>query len=86
MHCAAIGHPIVADPTYGILGEASQNGGFDDSLLKMTLPTRAPIDLQLKLDQWTKDTKQVMCLHARKLQLDHPTTGENMSFEEPPKF
>jgi len=28
VHCAAIGHPILADPAYGILGEASPDGGI----------------------------------------------------------
>jgi 23S rRNA-/tRNA-specific pseudouridylate synthase len=86
VHCAAIGHPILADPTYGILGEASQNGGFEDSSVDSIIPTRASIELQMKLDKWTKDTQQVMCLHARKLQLDHPVTGEKMCFEELPEF
>lgn len=87
VHCAAIGHPILGDPTYGVLGEASQNGGFEDLLLDQVMPTKASTELQMKLDQWTKDNKQVMCLHARKLTLPHPIiTGEDLCCDEPPKF
>ena len=94
VHCAAIGHPILGDPTYGILGEASPNGGLfdendnddDRTLMDSIIPTRASTTLQMKLDTWVKDTGQVMCLHARKLQLDHPSTGEEMIFEQVPKF
>ncbi|KAL3939120.1 MAG: hypothetical protein SGBAC_006100 [Bacillariaceae sp.] len=106
VHCAAIGHPILADPTYGILGEAAPNGGFDTSLVEQafrdaqTAPAPevevddkeasgysiASTRLKLQLDQWVKDHKQVMCLHARKLQLNHPITGEELCLEEAPKF
>jgi len=30
VHCAALGYPIVGDPTYGLLGEASRRGGLAD--------------------------------------------------------
>jgi 23S rRNA-/tRNA-specific pseudouridylate synthase len=30
VHCAALGYPIVGDPTYGHLGEANPNGGIED--------------------------------------------------------
>jgi tRNA pseudouridine32 synthase/23S rRNA pseudouridine746 synthase len=86
VHCAAIGHPILGDPTYGILGEASQNGGFQDDVMDQVMPTRASTELQIKLDQWAKDNQQVMCLHARKLILQHPITGEELCFDEPSKF
>lgn len=86
VHCAAIGHPILADPTYGILGEASQNGGFEDKVMDNIMPTRASTALQMKLDQWAKNTGQVMCLHARKLKLDHPQSGQEMAFERDPLF
>jgi len=99
VHCAAIGHPILADPTYGILGEASPNGGFDTCLLDQAFiktddasggsnnkRASSSTKLQLQLDQWVKDHEQVMCLHARKLQLNHPITGEELCLEEAPKF
>ena len=86
VHCASIGHPILGDPTYGIYGEASSNGGFEDDLIDELVPERAPIDLQLSLDQYAKDKGQVMCLHARALHVKHPETGETLVFEQPPAF
>jgi len=86
VHCASIGHPILGDPTYGIYGEASPNGGFEDDLMDELVPGRASIDLQLSLDQYTKDKGQVMCLHARELHVKHPGTGESLVFERPAAF
>lgn len=86
VHCAAIGHPILGDPTYGIYGEAAPNGGFENDILDELIEDRASVDLQLSLDQYAKDVGQVMCLHARQLQVKHPVTGERMVFEQPPAF
>jgi tRNA pseudouridine32 synthase/23S rRNA pseudouridine746 synthase len=86
VHCAAIGHPILGDPTYGIYGEASPNGGFEDVVMDDVIPTRAGVDLQLALDQYTKDVGQVMCLHARRLEVKHPESGKDMVFEHTPAF
>mmetsp|Transcript_30482 Transcript_30482/g.32836 ORF Transcript_30482/g.32836 Transcript_30482/m.32836 type:complete len:461 (-) Transcript_30482:152-1534(-) len=86
VHCASIGHPILGDTTYGVYGEASSNGGFEDNLMDELIPGRANIDLQLSLDQYAKDKGQVMCLHARELRVVHPETGEPLVFEEAPSF
>ena len=86
VHCASIGHPILGDPAYGIYGEASPNGGFEDALMDELVPGRASMDLQLALDQYVKDKGQVMCLHARELRLKHPETGESLTFEKAPAF
>jgi len=86
VHCASIGHPILGDTTYGVYGEASSNGGFEDNLMDELIPERAHIDLQLSLDQYAKDKCQVMCLHARELRVIHPQTGEPLVFEEAPNF
>lgn len=86
VHCAAIGHPILGDPTYGIYGEASPNGGFEDEVMDRLIPTRASMDLQLSLDQYVKEKEQVMCLHARELRIKHPHSGEDMEFQDPPAF
>jgi len=86
VHCAAIGHPILGDPTYGIYGEASPNGGFEDEDMDRLVPTRASMDLQLSLDQYVKEKEQVMCLHARELRIKHPYSGEDMTFQDPPAF
>ena len=86
VHCAGIGHPILADPTYGIYGEASPNGGFDDDALDAVLPSRADTDLQLSLDEYAKTENQVMCLHARELRLKHPDTEDDIILDQPPDF
>lgn len=86
VHMASIGHPILGDQTYGIYGEASGNGGFEEDLMDKLMPGRASIDLQLSLDRYVKVTGQVMCLHARELRFKHPHTGEFVVFERPPRF
>lgn len=86
VHCAAIGHPILGDTTYGVYGEASPNGGFDADTMDEMMPGRASINLQLSLDQYAKDACQVMCLHARELRVKHPETQEGLTFERPPDF
>ena len=52
VHMAAIGHPIIGDPVYG-----------------------------LKKDRFSNIGGQ--CLHAAKLTLTHPRTGERMTFSAP---
>ena len=86
VHMAALGHPILGDPTYGVYGEASANAGFPEKTLDQLMPTRASLDLQLKLNDYVTEKKQVMCLHARRLELMHPVSGDAMVFEEPPLF
>jgi tRNA pseudouridine32 synthase/23S rRNA pseudouridine746 synthase len=86
VHLSSIGHPILGDPAYGIYGEASSNGGFEDDLMDELVPKRAPMDLQLALDRYVKDKGQVMCLHARELRVQHPETGKPLIFEKPPAF
>ena len=86
VHCAAIGHPIVGDPTYGILCEASPNGGFDDQVMDQLMPKRASTQLQLDIDKWAKECGQCMCLHARELQIKHPFHQNAMTFEQAPNF
>lgn len=86
VHCAAIGHPILGDPAYGIFGEASPNGGFAEDVVERLVPSRASLELQLALDKYVKQQGLCMCLHARELMLKHPRSGEDMSFVHPPDF
>jgi tRNA pseudouridine32 synthase / 23S rRNA pseudouridine746 synthase len=83
VHCAALGHPIVGDPAYGIYGEASSNGGIQESYMDALSPNRASIDLQKQIDALRIG---VMCLHARKLMIKHPISGDVMTWEVPPSF
>lgn len=86
VHCAALGHAIVGDPAYGIYGEASANGGFSDSLMDQIAPQRASIALQKQINNTVLETSKPMCLHAKRLSLQHPVTGEKMTWEAPTPF
>ncbi|VEU44147.1 unnamed protein product [Pseudo-nitzschia multistriata] len=86
VHCASIGHPILGDPAYGIYGEASANGGFEEDLMDELIRDRASINLQLSLNEYAKVKGQVMCLHARELHVKHPETRESLVFKHPPTF
>jgi len=83
VHCAAMGHPILGDPAYGIYGEAAPNGGLSTEGL---LPSQASVDLELALDGYVRETNQVMCLHARELRLAHPVTGDTLVLQKAPSF
>lgn len=86
VHCAALGHPIVGDPAYSLLGEANMNGGLTMEAIQKVMSNTASIDLQLKIEDWVKAEQQFMCLHARRLELKHPMTKEDMVFEKLPHF
>jgi 23S rRNA-/tRNA-specific pseudouridylate synthase len=86
VHCAAIGHPILGDPTYGVYGEASPNGGFENDDVDLLIPSSSSMDLQLSLNQYVKENEQVMCLHARELRITHPHSGNAMVFQDTPAF
>jgi len=85
VHCAALGHPIVGDPAYGIYGEASANGGFKEC--RMDTMTKSHSRASLQLQQQINDLKvQKMCLHAQQLSFQHPITDERMNWEVEPLF
>jgi 23S rRNA-/tRNA-specific pseudouridylate synthase len=57
VHCAAMGYPILGDPTYGLHGDAASFGGLADAILT-PLPVdatfvfqRASLDIQEALSQ-----------------------------------
>lgn len=79
-----MGHAIVSDPAYGVYGEASANGGFSEQVMTAVSPYRASLDLQREINQMGKDKN--MCLHAKTLSVQHPITGEIMSWEAPVPF
>ena len=87
VHSAAIGHPIVADPTYGIYGEAHANGGFDEADMSVMLsPNRASISLQKDINKVVQEEGKCMCLHAKELSFVHPVTNKDMKFVAPTPF
>lgn len=86
VHCAALGHPILGDPAYGYCGEAHPNGGFSDEAICQMSPTCAGIELRRNVEKSVRESGITMCLHARKLDFNHPETGEVVSFDAPPLF
>lgn len=85
VHCAAMGHAIVADPVYGIMGEASPNGGFDADAMERMAPHRASLTLQQQILQFVGEDAP-MCLHSQTLGLQHPVTKQDMVWEAPTPF
>lgn len=64
VHCAALGHPIIGDPTYGWLGEAAPLGGLAHDTKVASL-----------LQAWNAvhpPNVAPLCLHAASLELPHP--------------
>ena len=86
VHCAAMGHPILGDPAYGFCGEAHPNGGFSDIDIRKMSPTCASFELRRDVEDAVRENGRTMCLHARKLTLNHPVTNEEVVFEAAPSF
>ncbi|MCE5197543.1 MAG: RluA family pseudouridine synthase [Armatimonadota bacterium] len=68
VHCSFIGHPVVGDPTYG--------GA------KRAIPS-AYSKLEQRELAALIDNLHGQALHAHSLALNHPVTGERMTFEAP---
>jgi 23S rRNA-/tRNA-specific pseudouridylate synthase len=86
VHCAALGHPIVGDPAYSLLGEANTNGGLTKDAIEKVIPNTSSIELQMDIENWVKVNDKCMCLHARSLRLEHPVTKKEMLFSKRPDF
>lgn len=73
VHCAALGYPIVGDPTYSLYGEASPCGGIAE-LASLSENTHTIPSCPMSVQQaWTKahpPNHAPMCLHAAALQLN----------------
>lgn len=69
---------------YGIYGESCPNGGFenDDIMDEMVFRNhRATIDVQRGIMSFLKSSDyEAMHLHAKRLSVTHPITGESMEF------
>lgn len=85
VHCAALGFPIVGDPTYGLYGEAAPGGGID-LLPVVNGPERPDLALQQEFLKEYRPNDEPMCLHAAFLQIQHPITGETIGWNQPPAF
>lgn len=80
VHCAALGHPIVGDKTYGINGEAAPKGGLEEC----TSASGASDELQETIA--VSASSNQMCVHAKTLSFEHPITREKLSFESASPF
>lgn len=83
IHCAALGFPIVGDPTYNNVEKAArglQHGPIimSDGTNEWHVTRQEQWINESRQEQWMVD--QPMCLHASSLELDHPVTHERMSF------
>jgi tRNA pseudouridine32 synthase/23S rRNA pseudouridine746 synthase len=92
VHCAAIGHPIVGDPTYGLYGDAAMYGGLEDAV-PTPIPEceskglqRVSLEIQVRLAQVHPPNVKPMCLHAALLRLSHPVTGDMEEWTAPVPF
>lgn len=94
IHCAAIGFPIIGDPTYGLYGEAAPMGGVESLSTYRKEPGGSLVLMErsstLELQKaWMKEhppNEKPMCLHARMLELEHPVTGQTIKWEVPAPF
>ena len=74
MHCAAIGHPIVGDPIYGLQGVASDVTPFMDKSDVELLQPLVHADIVAKYNV-------TLCLHAKQLFMHHPIVNTPVIFE-----
>jgi len=74
VHCAAMGHPIAGDTTYGAGGDATPNGGLEEGKVS-------------EEDQKTiaGDVNR-LCVHLKSLSFKHPGTKERVTYESGTPF
>jgi tRNA pseudouridine32 synthase/23S rRNA pseudouridine746 synthase len=87
VHCAAFGHPIVGDKSYGIGGDAAPNGGLtaDEMESLASNAQRASIELQEQIALSCSDNMN-MCVHAKSISFSHPVTNEPVSLSSEAPF
>lgn len=91
VHLAALGFPILGDPVYSLFGEGNPKGGLSDveSIVRGfddAVAQPCPLEIQ---QQWTKahpPNDVAMCLHAARLEFEHPITNERLVFQANPGF
>jgi tRNA pseudouridine32 synthase/23S rRNA pseudouridine746 synthase len=97
VHCAALGYPIVGDPAYGLYGEANPRGGLDenddngnnnddDDNNNGGSSLGASFEMQKSLKEVRPPHENPMCLHAARLSLKHPITGERLDWKAASAF
>ena len=86
VHCAAIGHPIVADPLYGWKGAGSWNAGFSEQEMDFVYPSRSTLATQGDIAAHVVTHGMRLCLHAQQLTFWHPTSRAPFLLLAPPPF
>jgi tRNA pseudouridine32 synthase/23S rRNA pseudouridine746 synthase len=94
VHCAAMGHPIVADPIYGYRGEGSPNAGFTEKDMDMVfsgdnnlqVSPRAGLELQREIAELAEENGINLCLHAQQLHIRHPVSRAPLCLRAPSPF
>ena len=66
--------------------EKHPNGGFSNEVMSKMSPTCAAFELRRDAEDTVRENGRTMCLHARQLTINHPATGEQVSFEVAPSF
>lgn len=86
VHCAAFGHPIVGDTTYGLGGDALPNGGLTtEEQQELAFNTeRASAELQEQVAEAAAG--MTMCVHAKSIGFDHPVTKKPVSYSSAAPF
>lgn len=84
VHCAAIGHPIVADRVYGLGGNAAPCGGLDKDAMVEAHPDCASDELQSAIAAATKDMG--VCVHAKTISFKHPVTKNQLELTSKAPF
>lgn len=64
----------------------SANGGFTDQVILEASPTCASFDLRKMAEESVGRECRTLCLHAKKISIRHPISGQEMTFEAPPSF
>eukprot|EP00593_Proboscia_inermis_P002528 CAMPEP_0171293718 /NCGR_PEP_ID=MMETSP0816-20121228/2056_1 /TAXON_ID=420281 /ORGANISM="Proboscia inermis, Strain CCAP1064/1" /LENGTH=279 /DNA_ID=CAMNT_0011764885 /DNA_START=221 /DNA_END=1060 /DNA_ORIENTATION=- len=87
VHCAALGHPIVADDIYGYNGEGCANAGFSEAVMEEIYGMQKEnVQLQRGINSFIEGGTQGLCLHAKELALFHPSSGASLIFKAESPF
>jgi tRNA pseudouridine32 synthase/23S rRNA pseudouridine746 synthase len=60
VHCAALGFPIVGDPTYSLYGEAAPVGGLQDCSVTAVVVAPVPVSAEENTDDDNKSNNETM--------------------------
>lgn len=79
VHCAAFGHPIVADAVYGLDGDAASNGGLSEEECNELAPNPNRVDEEMQKQIAAAASGKSMCVHAKSISFRHPITKKDVT-------